>query len=169
VALESREVGIVKASLDDLELIKVRAKQVRDRQLLADATEFQMRVERWLGALLQAAKNAGHLREGRPAKPLAETLADAPPPASLKDIGVDKKLSMKAQRAAVMAAEDFEAAISAMRERMASGKAILVDPIQAREKDVELEGRRAAHAARALTGGRIEDLGRLALSGYRAG
>lgn len=127
-ALNSRDVSIVLKGRDDLEHIKLRAKQVRDRQLLADATEFQMRVERWLGVLLQKAKEAGHLRDGRPGKvPEGETA-----PASLKDIGVDKKLSMKAQQAAALNKVAFDRAISEMREHMASGRAKHVSSISAR-------------------------------------
>jgi N6-adenosine-specific RNA methylase IME4 len=165
-ALQATSVDRVMASRDDLEQIKLRARQIRDRALLADATEFQMRVERRLGALLAAAKDAGHLREGRPRKGETEDVAEAP--ATLKEIGVDKKLSMKAQRAAAMPQDEFDSVVTQMRLRMASGKAILVDPIDQAAKTAEIEGRRAAHAARTLGGGRIEDLGELALSGYRA-
>jgi N6-adenosine-specific RNA methylase IME4 len=164
-ALESTSVSVVLSRRDDLESVKSHAKRVQDRTLLADATEFQMRVERWLGALLAAAKEAGHLREGRPSKADGAELA----PATLKEIGVDKKLSMKAQRAAALAVEEFERVVREMRARMASSKAIMVDPIQAHEKSTELDQRRAAHAARTVNGGRIEDLGELALSGKRFG
>jgi len=124
-ALKSTAVDVVLKSRDELDHVKLHAKQVRDRALLADATEFQMRVERWLGVLLQRAKEAGHLREGRPVKVSEGEI----PPASLKDIGVDKKLSMQAQSAAKLSEDDFTAAITGMRSRMASGKAIVVDPM----------------------------------------
>ena len=165
LALKSTELRVVKASLDDLDHIKLHARRVRDRALLADATEFQMRVERWLGVLLRQAEAAGQLAgRGRQPKPAdGETR-----PATLQQIGVDPKLSMKVRRAAAMEANDFETAVIAMRERMASSRAILVDPIAQAEKTSELEGRRAAHAARALVGGTVADLGKLALSGYRA-
>lgn len=166
-ALKSTEVKTVLASRDELDHVKLHAKRVRDRALLADATEFQMRVERWLGVLLRRATEAGQLAgKGRPKAP-AESKGDAPP-ATLKEIGVDPKLSMRAKAAAEMEEDDFDAVVEAMRTRMASGKAILVDPIQQHEKTAELDRRRADHAARALHGGRIEDLGKLALSGFRA-
>jgi N6-adenosine-specific RNA methylase IME4 len=164
IALKSTSFDVVLASRDELDHIKLYANRVRDRQLLMDAIEYQMRVERWLGVLLSRAKDAGLIREGRPLKVPAGEL----PPASLKDIGVDAKLSMKAQKAAALAPDDFAAAIAGMRARMASGKAILVDPVKEAETAAELDERRAAHAARTLNGGRIEDLGKLALSGFRA-
>lgn len=164
-ALQSVEVKVVKSGLDDLEVIKLRAKQVRDRQMLADATEFQMRVERWLGVLLRRAEEAGQLAgKGNPRR--AE--AGAVPLVTLKEIGIDRRLSVRAKAAADLQEEAFAEVVAGMRTRMASGKAILVDPVQQHGKDSELDARRAAHAARALTGGQIEDLGKLALSGYRA-
>src|SRR6185312_1244343 len=94
-ALNSREVSVVLKSRDDLELIKLRARQLRDRQLMIDATEFQMRLERWLGLLLQEAKEAGKLRpQGRPRKGHDDDLP------RLSEIGIDAKLSSKAHRAA---------------------------------------------------------------------
>jgi N6-adenosine-specific RNA methylase IME4 len=166
-ALASTQIDAVLASRIELDHIKLHAKQIRDRQLLADATEFQMRVERRLGDLLLQAEAVGQLRKPgeRGGAAAAET---GELPATLAEIGVDRKLSMKAKRAAAMAQNDFSAAISAMRERMASNKAILVDPVAQGAKEAELGQRRAAHAARTLGGGQIEDLGKLALSGYRA-
>jgi N6-adenosine-specific RNA methylase IME4 len=166
--LKAMSVDKALASRDDLGLIKLRAKQVRDRELLAKATEFEMRVTRRLGELLDAARQAGHLREGtgRPSKLEAGA---ALPPATLKEIGVDKKLSVMAQRAAALDVADFEDVVREMHTRMASGKAILVDPIQHHEKSAELDGRRAAHAARTVNGGTVKDLGELALSGKRFG
>lgn len=146
---------------DEIEHIKLYARQIRNRELMAEASAFQMRVERRLGILLQAAKEAGELadRGGRKAAGVA----------TLKDIGVDPKLSAKAQRAAALDDTQLEEIIVATRERIASGKAILVDPIDQAEKDGKLAARRAAHAERALTGGCIADLGKLALSGRRFG
>jgi hypothetical protein len=45
-------------------------------------------------------------------------------PATLKEIGVDQKLSAKAKQAAAVGDDDC-----AMRDKMASGEAIIVDPI----------------------------------------
>ena len=164
-ALQATRVDQVLASRDELEHIKLHARQIQDRTLLADATEFQMRVERRLGALLAAARESGNLVEkGRRPK----AIEGEQTPATLSDIGVDKKLSMKAQRAALMPDEQFQDAVAEMRQRMASNKAILVDPIQAQEKASDLAGRRAAHAARTVNGGCVEDLGKLARSGFRA-
>lgn len=123
-ALHSKDVSVVLKNRADLDHIKLRARHVRDRKLLADATEFQMRVERWLGALLVEAKAAGHLREGRPLKVTAD--AHDAPAATLADIGVDRKLSMKVQQAAALAPAAFDAIIADMREKIAAGRAKVV-------------------------------------------
>jgi hypothetical protein len=125
-ALSSEQVDVVLKGRDDLNHVKLHAKQVRDRALLADATEFQMRVERWLGVLLMRAKDEGHLqRRARPKMVLAGRNA----PVTLKEIGVDRKLSMKAQHAAALDQPAFDAAVSEMRSHMAGGKAKLVSAV----------------------------------------
>lgn len=167
--LQSSELRVVKSSLDDLAVIKLRAKQVRDRQMLADATEFQMRVERWLGVLLQRAEEAGLLAGKGGRKNLAKTYGDAIPPATLKEIGVDPKLSMRVKASANLDDEEFAAVVAGMRTRMASGKAIVVDPVNAAARETEIAGRREAHAARTMKGGSVKDLHALAASGFRAG
>ncbi len=165
VALQSTRVEVVLASRDELDHIKLHAKRVRNRELLADATEFQMRVERWLGVLLQKAQDAGHLAE-KGGRPKADH--GMPAPATLKEIGVDRKLSMKAKAAANLQADAFEEVVQGMRQRMAAGRAILVDPVDQAGKFAEQQARRADHAARTIGGGCVEDLGKLAQSGYRA-
>jgi N6-adenosine-specific RNA methylase IME4 len=167
-ALQATRVDRVLASRDEIEHVKLHARQIRDRALLADATEFQMRVERRLGELLQEARASGLLQDGkgRP-KTLVETIGGLPP-ATLKDIGVDRKLSAKAQQAAAMQPDGFEAAIAGMRTKMAAGKSIVVDPVDQAGKFAQQQQRRDDHAARTMNGGTVEDLGRLALSGFRA-
>jgi N6-adenosine-specific RNA methylase IME4 len=161
-ALASTDVGVVKASRDDLDHVKLHAKRVRDRQLLADATEFQMRVERWLGVLLGRAIEAGELaaRGGKVA-------TGAPKPATLAEIGVDPKLSMRAKATAALDDDAFDEIVAGMRSRMASGKAIMVDPVDQAGKFAVQEQRRADHAARTIGGGCIADLGAMARSGKK--
>ena len=161
---EASRVTDVKQIIDELDHVKLHARKVQDRALLAEACVFQVRAERRLGVLLSRAKEEGHLREGRPVK----ATDGAPAPATLAEIGVDKKLSMRAQQAAKLDDDAFTALEEDTRTKIASGKAIVVDPVRAAEKTAELDRRRADHAARTRNGGCVEDLGRLALSGYRA-
>lgn len=154
----------VMAFRDQVAFIKLHAKQIQDRALLADATEFQMRAERQLGELIIRAKAAGQIAEGRRSK--AELEADSPR-VTLKEINVSLPLSSKAQRAANLDDASFETAIAGARDKIASGKALLVDPVQDMIKTTNLAGVRAAHAARTVNGGCIEDLGQLVREGRK--
>jgi hypothetical protein len=150
-ALHSKDVSVVLKNRADLDHIKLRARQVRDRKLLADATEFQMRVERWLGALLMEAKAAGHLREGRP--PKFDASATEPLPATLADIGVDRKLSMKVQHAAALAPAAFDAIVADMREKIAAGRSKIVSVISGgRQAKGRVEVRRSVYLLELLDG-----------------
>jgi len=165
-AFQSNDVSVVLSSRAELDHIKLYARQVRDKRLLVEVIEKQMLVERHLGERLDALEKAGLLAgKGKPRK-VAEGETK---PATLKEIGVDPGLSMKARRAASMPDEEFQEAVEQMRERMASNKAILVDPVQAHEKAADLAGRRAAHAARTVNGGCVEDLGKMVREGRKFG
>lgn len=152
---------------EEIAHIRLHAQHIRDRALMAEATVLQMRAERRLGVLLQAAQEAGELKQAR-GRHRPDLPADAPTPATLKEIGVDKKLSSKAQQAAALSDSDFEALTAGVADRLKSGGAILVDPIKAAAKATEIDGRRAAHAARTVNGGTTQDLVKLARSGFRA-
>jgi len=131
-ALASRDIGVVVNNRESLEFIKLRARQLNDRQLLADATEFHMRVERWLGILLIEEKKSGRLLS--PGGAHRRIGRSGPRPVSLNDIGVTAHLSMKAQHAAALDQKAFDAAVSEMRARMAAGKAKLVSAVTDAQK-----------------------------------
>ena len=151
---------------DEIQFIKLHAKQINDRELMADAMVFQMRVERRLGILLDAAEQAGELAgKGRPRKPAQGEL----PPVTLKEVGVDHKLSTKARKAAALADDAFEAVAEAIRDNLRAGGSIMVDPINAAAKAADIASRREAHAARALNGGCIKDLGQMVREGRKFG
>lgn len=164
-ALKSTSIDMVKASRIEIEFIKLHAKRIQDREVLAVATEYQMRIDRWLGTLLQMAEDAGDLAVKGGQRKLAE---GAQKPATLKEIGIKPKLSMTAKWAASMESEAFEIIVAEARDRIRSGSAVLVDPIQNACKAAEQDKRRADHAARTMNGGRVEDLHKLSADGYRA-
>jgi len=167
------EARTVKATLEvrgQIEHLKLYAKQVQDRELLAEATELQLRAERHLGEQLAAAEKAGELRvPGERGKAKAAPADDAPRPATLQEIGVDRKLSASARRAAALGEEDFETIVAGARDKVKSGNAILIDPVKAAAKTAEQNQRRADHAARAINGGSIEDLGKMVREGRKFG
>ena len=145
---------------NDAERAKAYAKIAKDRKLQADATELVARAERKLGILLRKVKEAGLLSQGgRPAERSnltePETGADAEPvfgstPFTLADIGIDKKLSSRAQKAAALADDDFEHVVEQARTKIISGGAAVINPA----KDVSTAGKRAARAEREAELGR---------------
>ncbi len=161
-ALKSTDIRRVATKHFEFDHIKLHARRVQDRELLAVATEYQMRAERWLGELLERAQAAGQL--AGPGRIWAKGEAR---PATLKDIGVEKRLSVAAKRAAALDPAAFEEVISGTRDKIKSGKAILVDPIQTAHKSAELDKRRADHAARTEGGGCVADLGKLVREGRK--
>ncbi len=118
--------------------LKLRAygKIAKDRRLQANAAIIVIRAERKLGVLLTSAKETGQLGIGRPEKSNVSPLHDlkekhVPPEengsseepisrVTLKEAGIDKKLSMRSQRWAQMGEPEFEAKLQAERDRIES-------------------------------------------------
>lgn len=113
--------------IDEFELAKLRAKQIKDQVLLADASELQLRAERRLGEVITAAKAAGLFRSGRQISPEKSTEAGKLSRPTLEDAGIDKHLSSRAQKRSGIAEQAFEMMVQQTRERIASGKAKIID------------------------------------------
>ncbi|NEV79503.1 hypothetical protein DYI24_20925 [Rhodopseudomonas sp. BR0C11] len=155
----------------DIEHVKVHAEYIRNRALLIEATVLQLRAERRLGAMLAEAREAGELavrHQGRRPAP-AEGEDAPPPPATLKEIGIDKKLAARAAAAAQLQDAQFDALVEQTREKMASGKAIVVDPVKQAEKTADIQRRRDQHASRTVGGGCVDDLHQLVRDGRKFG
>jgi hypothetical protein len=120
---EAAKIEEILPIIDEIEHVRLYAKQIEDQELLADAAEYQMRAERRLGDILGAAKAAGHFAEGRRKKPKNGTAEEPFQPATLEEVGVSKKLSSRAQKRSGIALAAFEAMIGATRARIASGHA----------------------------------------------
>lgn len=123
---EATRIDEILPLLDEFELAKLRAKQIKDQALLADATEFQLRAERRLGQVIEAAKAAGLFKQGRQPKPEKSTGPELSSRPTLEDAGIDKKLSSKAQKRAGIAEQAFELLVQQTRERIASGEAKII-------------------------------------------
>jgi len=121
------------------------ARIAKDRKLQADAAEIVARAERKLGIMLRAAKDEGLLSKGgRPnnsnlTEPETGT-GDEPvfdnTPFTLAEVGIDKKLSSRAQKAAALDDKGFEAAVGQTRDKILSMDAPVVrspkpKPVQA--------------------------------------
>jgi hypothetical protein len=109
--------------LDEIEHVKLYARQIGDRELLAEAGAFQMKAERRLGIVIAAAKEAGHFKQGKRGKSTSPELSRA----TLEEVGVDKKLSVRAQKAAALDDPAFDAIVEAKREQISSGDAMVLD------------------------------------------
>lgn len=115
---EARSVDEVRDLRDKSEAVRIYARQAKNKQLEIDAAEIRLRAERRLGELLAAApKNQGAATEGigkRGAK--GEPRYDQPP--TLRDLGIDKKLSARAQKLAAVPEREFESQMADWRERV---------------------------------------------------
>jgi hypothetical protein len=106
------------------------AKQAKNRDLEIKAARIRFRAEKRLGEILLAAKATGQISRGQPPKDQknsAETeeyFDEAPiTRVTLREAGIDHKLSSRAQRLAQMDASEFEAALARQAEEMRSGQA----------------------------------------------
>jgi N6-adenosine-specific RNA methylase IME4 len=168
--VEANSLNDVKQVRDDLEHIKLYAKQINDKALLEEAVITQMNAERRMGEMVTAFKVAGKISQGRLAGGKTPKAREPDPDrVTLKQLGIDPKLSVRIQRAAALSDEAFREVEEASRHKIRGGGAILVDPINAAAKDAEIAGRRAAHAARTIDGGCIADLGGMVREGRKFG
>ena len=111
--------------MDEVEHVKLYARQINDQALLADASEFQMRAERRLGFVIAEAKKAGHFVEHRPKKNNGNS--EEPLSATLADVGVSKRLSSTAQKRSSISEQAFEAMVEGMRDRISAGRAKIIE------------------------------------------
>ena len=125
---EARTVDEVKDIHDKAEAIRAYARMAKDRQLEVDAAELRIRAERRLGQML-----SGALAKGRPA--IGDTTRIC-----LPEIGIDRKLSSRAQFAARVSESVFEKLLSNWRKRSLTEKgrvtldvAVRAPPLRANE------------------------------------
>lgn len=121
---EAKTVDEVKDFRDKGKAIEAYAKQANNRDLQADAAEIILKAERRLGQLLaKMPKNKGakgSIVTGSKRVPVKD---EAP---TLKDMGVDKKLSARSQKIAKIQDEDFDKIVKSAREKITTPKNIHV-------------------------------------------
>lgn len=111
---------------DQAEQMKLLGRQAKDKTLQADAAELAMRAERRLGEILIAAFEAGQLSKGRrKSVPGGNTST-----LTLDEVGIDRKLSSKAQALAGSPEAIFEQTVRESRDKILAGKAIVINPIK---------------------------------------
>jgi len=118
---ECKRVDEVKDIIDKAEAMRVYGRMANDVSLEIDAAEIRLRAERRLGQIEAQLKAEGRLsRGGRPAK----TGSDEEPVSTvtLAELGIDKKLSSRAQKVGGIAEQAFERMIANMRRDIAAGR-----------------------------------------------
>lgn len=135
--IEALRVDEVLAVKDQAERIRLYGRQARDRRIIADATELQMRAERKLGVLLKSAHETGQIGYGR-----RSNMSEESKRLTLQEIGVDKKLSAHSQRLASLDEDRFDEAVQQARSKCLFGKTLprLRDVTPAKE-DAQFVGR----------------------------
>lgn len=103
---EATRIDDVKTIRDKAVAMSVYAKQAKDGELIAHATEIRKRAERRLGQLMEEDRKAGKLAKGtRGSKIKGARVASGP---TLADQGIDKHLADRARKVAAMPEAKFE-------------------------------------------------------------
>jgi len=116
-----------------MEHLKLHAKHVQDKVLLAEAADIQIRAEAKLGFLLIEAEKVGYIRQGRPRKPDPEnpTISEG---FTLKEIGVSHRLSADSQQKASISEQALEAMIAGVRQRIMNGRGKIIEEVDATDQ-----------------------------------
>jgi hypothetical protein len=139
---EARSADEVKDIRDKSEAMRAYARMANDMQLQLDAAELRLRAERRLGQMIRTQKEGGYgLNEGGRPKKTPSNQEEVSRVPSLPEIGIDHKLSSRAQKIAGISDEAFEAAVDRVRER-----------IEARDGRVSLDITAGDKSARSKSG-----------------
>lgn len=147
---EALAVDQVLAVRTQSEQLKLYARLSKDHELKANAMELQLRAERRLGELLLEARAQGLISKG--GRPRSSSAPEgAVTVATLKEAGIDHRLSSNAQKLARIEMTAFEAVIRRAREKIVAGAAVVVNPVKdvtAAEKRLKRQIREVQMAAR---------------------
>ena len=99
---------------DKAAAMQAYGRQAKNRSLEVQAAKIRFRAERRLGELLEDTERAP---AGRPSQEIGSESEPIKPP-TLKEMGIDKKLSSRAQKLAAIPEEQFEGMISDWQERV---------------------------------------------------
>lgn len=161
----AKAVDEVKDILDKAVALEHYGRQAKNRDLEIDAAEIRFRAERRLGQLETEMHREGRIhRGGRP----PETGSQKEPVSQvrLEDIGIDKKLSARAQKLAAVPEEKFEGLLGTLRDRVRDETDRVTRDLL---KQGEQAQRREDHTSRTVDGCSVFDLLALSATGYRAG
>lgn len=137
---EARSVDEVKDIRDKAEAMRAYARMANDTQLESDATELRLRAERRLGIMLADQKRTVGLAKPGPKKIGSDEEPNSTP--TLREVGIDKKLSARSQKIGGIGEQAFEAMIESVRGRIASGDRVSIDIAGADKKERRAERER---------------------------
>lgn len=116
---EAKSIDEARDIRDKSEAVRCYARQAKNKQLEVDAAEIRLRAERRLGEILRdTPKATGGTHGGRPTKLGAKQEPSFNAPPTLADMGIDKKLSSRAQKLAAVPEPEFENQIAGWRDRV---------------------------------------------------
>jgi N6-adenosine-specific RNA methylase IME4 len=151
---QARSLLDVKDVADKALAIKEYGRLANDRSLELNAAELRIRAERRLGEMIAAGKAAGVIAEGRPPKNCSDS--EQFPRVRLNEIGIDRKLSSRAQKLASISERAIEARIARWREDAERGVSrITVDLLRDEDKKTR-RAEREAELAKAQTARNLE-------------
>ena len=163
---EAKSIDEVKDLHDKAEALRAYGRQAKNKTLEIDAAEIRLRAERRLGKLIGDQKTrrglaAGGQYGGRTKIDGSRAEPSIKPP-TLAELGIDKKLSMRAQEIAALPEATFEEKLASWRERVGrENERVTVNLI----KEYEKAQRREANQAPIEGGGQVENLLELARMG----
>lgn len=115
---EARSFDEAKSWVDKSAAMQAYARQAKNRQLEVDAAEIRLRSERRLGELIAEQKaTIGLATGGQPYQATGSNLAPVERP-TLASVGIDKKLSSRAQKLAAVPDAKFEGMLADWREKV---------------------------------------------------
>lgn len=167
---EAKAVDEVKDILDKAVALEAYGRQAKNRELEVDAAEIRFRAERRLGQVETELHREGRIhRGGRPPEAEPDKTGSKTEQVSvvrLADLGIDRKLSSRAQKLAAVPQAQFEGLLGDLRERVRDETDRVTRDLLKRGEQAQ---QREAHAARTVDGCSAFDLLALGASGYRAG
>jgi N6-adenosine-specific RNA methylase IME4 len=145
--------------------IEALGRIARDRSIIADANELMTNADRKLGEMLKAAKAAGQIARGRNWKSNSSDSEELER-ITLDEVGVDHKLSSRAQRIAEITPDAYEQMLATHREAILKGRNVSFDTTV---KERDLERQRQQHQHRTYEGGTADHLQQLIDAGKKFG
>lgn len=140
---EARSIDEVKDIHDKAEAVRAYARMAQDVQLEIDAAEIRVRAERRMGLMLAEMDLS---KGGRPKKTGSESEPVSP---TLESLGIDKKLSSRAQKIGGIADRAFDLMIENMRRRMGEERTrVSLDLLRQGDKKEQRAKREATLAAK---------------------